>query len=60
MYGWLDEHKLAHLATHFIDAELCTSEDLTLEPRLDIESLRAIGIEKAGEARKVLKLIAEL
>ena len=60
VYGWLKEHALEHLADKFIEAKMCTLEDLTLEPRLDLHSLRDVGVTKAGEMRKVFNLIKSL
>ena len=60
VYGWLKGHGLEHLADKFIEAKMCTQEDLTLEPRLDLHSLRDVGVSKAGEVRKVFNLIKGL
>ena len=44
----------------FIDNKLETKEDLQLEPRLDMMALAKMGVEKAGDACRLLNLIKHL
>ena len=60
VYGWLVEHQLESYAEAFIDNKLETKEDLQLEPRLDMMALAKMGVEKAGDARRLLNLIKHL
>ena len=61
VYGWLEGHGLATYAAALLEHNFATREDLTLPPRLTLHELETkLGVDKAADARKLLKLIGEL
>lgn len=60
VYGWLKATGLEEHADAFIQQGLKERADFTLEPRLTVNDLAKIGVDKAGEARRLLQMISEL
>jgi len=60
VYGWLKEEGLEDWACNFIDQRMCTRSDLLAEPRLDLQQLASLGVDKAGDQRRILSMIAKL
>jgi len=60
VYAWLKEHKLEGYAPKFLDANFAERDDLVLEPRLELNDLEKLGVDKAADARKILNLIRRL
>ena len=60
VYGWLKTTELEEHADAFIKQGLKDRADFTLEPRLTLMDLAKIGVDKAGEARRLLQMISAL
>ena len=60
VHTWLKGHGLERLAPKLIDARFVDEDDLKMEPKLTLEELEKLGVEKAAERRKLLGLIRGL
>jgi hypothetical protein len=60
VYGMLKAGGLECYAEQFIGQGLGTREELAAEPRLRAEDLKAIGVEKLGHQRAILRMLAAL
>ena len=60
VHSWLKGHGLERLAPKLIDARFVDEDDLKMEPKLTLEELEKLGVEKAAERRKLLGLIRGL
>jgi len=60
VYGWLEAQGLKEHAQAFIDQGMKEKADFALEPKITLDDLAKFGVQKAGEARMVLKMINEL
>ena len=60
VHTWLKELGLGDLAPKLLEANFKVKADLQLEPRLSLEELQKLGVEKAADARKLLNLIKKL
>jgi len=60
VYGWLKDKGLEGWAGALTEACFVEKADLQLEPRLRVEDLVALGVNKAADARKLFNLIKKL
>mmetsp|Transcript_22922 Transcript_22922/g.45325 ORF Transcript_22922/g.45325 Transcript_22922/m.45325 type:complete len:282 (-) Transcript_22922:65-910(-) len=61
IYSWLKGHGLEEYANSFIQAKLCSKEDLCLPPLLsDNEIKNELGISSLGDRRRLLQLLGDL
>jgi len=60
VYGWLKEKSLEKYAGAFISACLAEKAQLQLEPRLGLDELKELGVNKMGDARKLYNAIKRL
>jgi hypothetical protein len=59
-YGWLLAEGLEEYARDFIGQGLGERAELAAEPRLQAEDIKALGVEKLGHQRRILRMIAAL
>lgn len=57
VYRWCKGHNLEDVAANFSDHDMHTREDIFAEPMLTEEDLKAIGIDKLGIRRRLLRII---
>ena len=60
VHGWLKAHSLEEYSPKFIEAKICTKEDLAAEPKLSDSDLNDLGVKVLGDNRRLVRLIAEL
>lgn len=60
VHGWLKSHKLEAYSSKLLEQKFETRDDLLLEPRLDLKAIVDLGVDKAADARRLLKLITQL
>mmetsp|Transcript_22674 Transcript_22674/g.37922 ORF Transcript_22674/g.37922 Transcript_22674/m.37922 type:complete len:959 (+) Transcript_22674:1747-4623(+) len=57
---WLNSLGLKHLSMHFIGQSLSHYEDVVVEPILEVEELKKMGVRKVGDQRKIRREIKRL
>jgi len=60
VHGWLKTHNLEQHSSHFINAKLCTKEDVSAAPKLADSDLTDLGIKPLGDIRRLARLIQGL